>query len=85
MDIEIYALPGNKADQVLMNAEAAAAAFGEDAAIVLINNYAQMLNAGVRHTPTVVVGGRLKSSQRIPSLYEFTSWIREELEVPVEA
>jgi hypothetical protein len=66
-------------EQTLINAHAALSEFEVEPQISWVSDIYQMSVLRGRPTPAVIVNGRVKSSGRIPSVYEFSQWIQEEL------
>lgn len=79
MHIEIVGFPCARVEQTLMNAHAAVAEFEMKLKVHWIGDILEVARMGGVSTPTVIVNEKLKSSGRIPSVYEIASWIEEEL------
>jgi hypothetical protein len=85
MEIKIFGIPEPKITQIILNAETAAADFEEQPEVVFSDNLAEMSASGIHHMPAVTVNGKLRSVGRIPSVYEFTNWINEDVSELVAA
>ena len=80
MRITVIGFPCAKATQAFLNAQAAAAEFEEKPRVYWINDLSAIAGMGRVSTPTVLVNGKVRVSGHIPSVYEITVWIEEELE-----
>jgi hypothetical protein len=85
MIISIIGFSSHRIDQTLVNALAAASEFEEMPDVQWINDTHGIAEMARTAPPTVMLNGRLRSMGRVPSVYEFTSWIREEIEEPLVA
>lgn len=79
MRIMILGIPCPKTERTFLHAQAAAGEWGLTDDVELVTDIAGMARFGVRHTPTVFVNEKEKSVGRIPSLFEFRTWIEEEI------
>jgi len=79
MQIKVIGLRCARVEQVLINARAAASEFGSKLKILWVNDPYKITKMGNVLTPTILVNEKVKSSGRIPSVYEFTTWIEEGL------
>ena len=79
MKITIVGLPGTKTQRTIINVQEAATDFGHHLSVDWISNARTMCAMGVVHTPSILVDGKLKSSGRIPSVYEISQWVEAEL------
>ncbi|MGA2622884.1 MAG: thioredoxin family protein [Bacteroidota bacterium] len=78
MHIKIVGFPCARVEQTLMNAHAAVAEFEMKLEVHWVGDIYEVARMGGVSTPTVIVNEKLKSSGRIPSVYEIASWIEEE-------
>ena len=80
MKITVAGYRSPKTEQILLNAELSAKEFKEKIHIEWKNDpYALKLD-GISRTPSVFINNKLKASGRVPSVYEFTTWVVKELE-----
>lgn len=79
MKLTVIGFLSPRTEQALINARAAAGEFEERPRVYSINDLEGIARMGRVSTPTVLVNGKLKSSGHIPSVYEITTWIEEEL------
>ena len=79
MHIKIVGFPCARVEQTLINAHAAVGEFEMKLKVHWIGDILEVARMGGVSTPTVIVNEKLKSSGRIPSVYEIASWIEEEL------
>ena len=80
MQLKIIGLSGARVQQALLNAHAAAAGFERRPKVHWINDIHEIVEMGRLAIPTVMVNNKRKTSGRVPSVYEITTWIEEELE-----
>ena len=78
MVIVVVGFPGARVEQTLTNANAAATEFDAKPKILRVNDVFEISHMGNVATPTLLINGKLKSSGRIPSVFEIASWIEEE-------
>lgn len=78
MLVKIIGFPCARVEQTMINASAAADV-EEKVEILRVSDIHQITRMGGIATPTVIMNERVKSSGRIPSVYEITGWIMEEL------
>lgn len=83
MELKIVGYLCPKITQTLVNASAAASEFDKPIDIIWISDAHGMAEMGNTMSPTVFMDGRLKQMGHVPSVYEFSRWIREELEVEI--
>jgi hypothetical protein len=79
MKLKIIGLPGARVQQALLNAQAAAAGFEQKPKVHWVNDIHEIIGMGRLSIPTVMVNEKRKTSGRVPSVYEITTWIEEEL------
>jgi hypothetical protein len=79
MIIKVFGWYCPRTEQTLMNAQAAFKQFDRRGKVEWISDTHDMIALGVRHTPSLYVNGKLRSSCRVPSVHEITTWIEEEL------
>jgi hypothetical protein len=63
----------------MMNAQAALNEFEPDANVEWINDVYDMVKIGIVRTPAVMINDDLKVAGRIPSVFELTTWMEEEM------
>ena len=80
MKLKIIGLPGARVQQALLNAQAAAAGFEQKPKVYWVNDIREIIGMGRLVIPTVMVNEKRKTSGRVPSVYEITTWIEEELD-----
>jgi len=80
MRIIVAGLPGLKTQRTLTNVEEAVSKFDDDIQVEWKQYPCSTPVRGGIHTPAVLVNSRVKVSGRIPSLYEISTWIADELE-----
>jgi len=80
MRIRIIGLPTARVNQAIINARAATASFEEKPRIVWINDIHKIAEMDGILVPTVMINDKIKSEGRIPSVYEFETWIEKEME-----
>ena len=85
MRIRIIGLPSARVNQTIMNARAASASFEEKPRIIWVNDIHAIAEMGGVLVPTVMVNEKIKTEGRIPSVYEFETWIEEEMEEELAA
>lgn len=79
MLVRVIGLFCPRTEQVLINAQAALKEFDRRGNVEWISDVHKMILLGVRYTPALYVHGKLKATGRVPSVYEITTWIQEEL------
>ena len=79
MRIIVAGLPGLKTQRTLTNVEEAVSKFDGEIQVEWKEYPCSTPVAGGIHTPSVLVNSRIKVSGRIPSLYEISTWIADEL------
>ena len=79
MDVIVVGLPGAKTQRTINNVEEALTEFEFDGGFEWVEDVRQMQRMGIVRTPSVLVNNRLKVVGRIPSVFEVTTWIAEEL------
>ena len=84
MQIKVIGMPCTKTARTLQNARAAAVKFAHKPTVQWINDIHEIVEMGRFPIPAIVVNGKFKLTGRIPSIYEITSWIEEELQVEEE-
>ena len=80
MKITVAGYSSPKTEQILLNAEMASREFDEAVDVVWQNDPYAMKLDGIARTPSVFIDNMLKAVGRVPSMYEFTTWIIEKLE-----
>jgi len=85
MRIRIIGIPSARVNQTIINARAATAAFEAKPRIVCVDDIHAIAEMGGVLVPTVMVNEKVKTEGRIPSVYEFETWIEEELEEELAA
>ena len=86
MQIQVIGILCPKTERTFLNAQVAAGEWGLTDDVQLISDIHEMTAVGIRiHTPTILVNRKEKWSGRIPSLFEFRTWIKEEMPVEVAA
>ena len=80
MAIQILGLACPKVRQTVINARAAASAFEDKPDVRWINDVHKLSAIGAFIVPTLMIGGQIKSSGRVPSVYEIRGWIEEEMD-----
>ena len=85
MRIRIIGLPSARVNQTIINARAATAVFKEKPRIIWINDIHQIAEMGGVLVPTVMINEKIKTEGRIPSVFEFKTWIEEEMEEELAA
>jgi len=83
--IKIIGLPTAKVRHAVTNATASLSRFETRPRVQWINDIQKIAAMGALIVPTILVNDKLKSAGRIPSVYEFETWIEEEMQVAVAA
>ncbi len=83
--IKIIGLPTAKVRHAVTNATASVSRFETKPRVQWINDIQQIASMGALVVPTILVNEKLKSAGRIPSVYEFETWIEEELQIAMSA
>jgi predicted DsbA family dithiol-disulfide isomerase len=83
--IKIIGLPTAKVRHAVTNATASLSHFDNKPRIQWVNDIQKVASMGALVVPTVLINDKLKSAGRIPSVYEFETWIEEEMQMPVAA
>lgn len=81
--IKIIGLPTAKVRHAVTNATASVSRFEIKPRVQWINDIQKIASMGALIVPTVLVNEKLKSAGRIPSVYEFETWIEEEMQLAV--
>lgn len=81
--IKIIGLPTAKVRHAVTNATASVSRFETKPRVQWINDIQKIASMGALVVPTVLVNEKLKSAGRIPSVYEFETWIEEEMQLAV--
>ncbi len=76
--IKIIGLPTAKVRHAVNNANASLSHFAERPKIQWISDIQRIAAMGALVVPTVFVNDKLKCAGRIPSVYEFETWVEEE-------
>jgi predicted DsbA family dithiol-disulfide isomerase len=84
MQITVVGLSCPRIKRTLINAQAAAAEFDEHPEVSWINDLHHIVEIGTKQSPTILINDKVKLSGRIPSVYEITTWIEQELQVALE-
>lgn len=77
MVIVVVGFPGVRVEQTLTNARAAASEFDARPTIKHVMDVYEIIRMRNVSTPTLLVNAEIKSSGRIPSVFEIASWIEE--------
>lgn len=85
MELKIIGYLCPKITQTLVNASAAASEFEDHIEITWVSDAHGIAEMGRTTSPTIYMDGRLKIMGRVPSVYEFSCWIREMLEKEIVA
>jgi hypothetical protein len=80
MELKIVGYSCPRISQTLVNTSEAASEFDAPIDIAWISDAHGIAEMGKTSSPTIIMNGRIKQMGRVPSVYELTSWIREELE-----
>ncbi len=78
--VKIIGLPTAKVRHAVTNATASLSRFESKPRLQWINDIQKIASMGALVVPTILVNDKLKSVGRIPSVYEFETWIEEELQ-----
>jgi len=81
MELKIVGYLCPRINQTLVNTSAAASEFDAPIDIAWISDAHGIAEMGGTMSPAVIMNGRIKQMGRVPSVYELTGWIREELEL----
>ena len=79
MKVKVVGWKGSRTEQTIVNAQAALDEFDTEANVEWINDVYDMAKIGIVRTPAVVINNDLKVAGRIPSVFELTTWIEEEM------
>ena len=79
MTVKVVGLPGAKTQRTLVNAQEALISRRPKGSIEWVSDIEDMRELGLFYTPTVLINHKLKSTGRIPSVYEISTWIEEEM------
>lgn len=85
MHIKVVGLSCPRINRTLINAQAAAAEFDERPEVSWVSDIHHIVEIGSKQSPAILVNDKLKLSGRIPSVYEITTWIEQELEEEIAA
>ena len=77
--IQILGLQSPKVRQTIINVKAAVAALDHRPFVWWINDVHKLSAIGAVIVPTLKIDGQIKSAGRVPSVYEITKWIEEEM------
>ena len=80
MELKIVGYLCPRITQTLVNTSAAASEFDAPIDVDVISDAHGIAKMGGTTSPTIIMNGRIKQMGRVPSVYELTGWIREELE-----
>jgi hypothetical protein len=80
MELKIVGYLCPRITQTFVNTHAAASEFDARIDVALISDAHGIAQMGGTISPTIIMNGRIKQMGRVPSVYELTGWIREELE-----
>ena len=83
--IKIIGLPTAKVRLAVANANASLSRCEPRPKIQWISDIQRIASMGALVVPTVLVNDRLKAAGRVPSVYEFESWVGEEQQVRIPA
>jgi small redox-active disulfide protein 2 len=75
VNIEILGTGCAKCKKLYEEVQKAIAASGQSPTLSKVEKLEEIMAYGVMTTPAVVIDGQVKSSGRIPSVSELTSWI----------
>jgi hypothetical protein len=81
--IKIIGLPTAKVRHAVNNANASLSHFESRPKIQWISDIQRIASMGALVVPTVFVNDKLKCAGRIPSVYEFETWVEEERQTQV--
>jgi hypothetical protein len=76
--VKVIGLPTTKVRHAVTNATASLARFESKPRLQWINDIQKIASMGALVVPTILVNEKLKSVGRVPSVYEFETWIEEE-------
>ena len=79
MELRIIGYLCPRITQTLVNTSAAASEFDAPIDVAWISDAHGIAEMGGTTSPTIIINGRIKQMGRVPSVYEITGWIREEL------
>ena len=85
MNVKVIGWKVGRTEQTIVNAEAALIEFEPDGRVEWINDVYDMVKIGIVRTPAVIINDELKCAGRIPSVYELTTWMEEEMVKEVAA
>ncbi len=80
MRITVIGLPSARVQQAIMNARAASTGFDEKPRITWVQDVHKIAGMGSLVVPTIKINDEVKVEGRIPSVYEFETWIEQEME-----
>jgi len=83
--VKIIGLPTAKVRHAVTNATASLSGFESRPRVQWINDIQKIAAMGALVVPTILVNDKLKAAGRIPSVYEFETWIEEEMQATVTA
>ena len=79
MGIIVAGLPTNRTQRTLDNTQAAISEIDAKFRLECIDDVRLMKQVGAIYTPSVLVNNKLKVAGRIPSVFEITTWVEQEL------
>ena len=79
MNIKVIGLSCTKISRTLDNINASVSEFPHPVSVEWIGEIHDIVEWGSKQTPTILVNEKQKSSGRIPSVYEISCWIEEEI------
>jgi len=79
MNVKVIGWKSGRTEQTIVNAEAALDEFEPEGRVEWVSDVYDMVKIGIVRTPAVIINDELKSAGRIPSVYELTTWMEEEM------
>ena len=75
--IQVFGTGCPKCNQLEANAKVAVAKLGIEAEVIKVKGINEIAAAGVMMTPALAIDGEVKVAQKVASVDEITSWLKD--------